>query len=158
MLKIFQARLQQYINWELPVVKAGFRKGKWTRANCQHLLDHKKSIYSASLTTPKPLTCGSQQTGKFLKRWEYQATLPASWENCTQIKKSQSESGSVMSDSLGPHGLYSPWSSLGQNTWVGSFPFSRGSSQPRDWTQISHIAGEFFTSWTTREAQEYWSG
>ena len=39
-----------------------------------------------------------------------------------------------------------------------AFPFSRVSSQPRDWTQVSHIAGGFFTSWATREAQEYWSG
>ena len=39
-----------------------------------------------------------------------------------------------------------------------AFPFSRGSSQPRDWTQVSHIAGGFFDSWATREAQEYWSG
>ena len=36
--------------------------------------------------------------------------------------------------------------------WV-AFPFSRGSSQPRDWTQVSRIAGGFFTSWATREAQ-----
>ena len=41
--------------------------------------------------------------------------------------------------------------------WV-AFPFSRGSSQPRDGTQVSHIAGRFFTSWATREAREYWSG
>ena len=41
--------------------------------------------------------------------------------------------------------------------WV-AFPFSRGSSQPRDQTQVYPIAGGFFTSWTTREAQEYWSG
>ena len=41
--------------------------------------------------------------------------------------------------------------------WV-AFPFSRGSSHPRDQTQVSHIAGRFFTIWTTREAQEYWSG
>ena len=41
--------------------------------------------------------------------------------------------------------------------WV-AFPFSRGSSQPRDRTQVSHIAGELFTSWAKREAQEYWSG
>ena len=41
--------------------------------------------------------------------------------------------------------------------WV-AFPFSKGSSQPRDWTQVSCIAGRFFTSWATREAQEYWSG
>ena len=39
--------------------------------------------------------------------------------------------------------------------WV-AFPFSRGSSQPRDGTQVSCIAGRFFTSWATREAQEYW--
>jgi len=35
--------------------------------------------------------------------------------------------------------------------WV-AFPFSRGSSQPRDWTQVSHIAGGFFSSWAIREA------
>ena len=40
--------------------------------------------------------------------------------------------------------------------WV-AFPFSRGSSQPRDQTQVSRIAGGFFTSWATREAQEYWN-
>ena len=41
--------------------------------------------------------------------------------------------------------------------WV-AFPFSRGSSQPRYQTQVSHIAGGFFTSWVTRETQECWSG
>ena len=41
--------------------------------------------------------------------------------------------------------------------WV-AFLFSSGSSQPRNWTQVSCIAGRFFTSWATREAQEYWSG
>ena len=41
--------------------------------------------------------------------------------------------------------------------WV-AFPFSRESSQLRDGTQVSRIAGSFFTSWATREAQEYWSG
>ena len=57
-----------------------------------------------------------------------------------------------------PHGLYSPWNSPGQNTGVGSLSLSRGSSQPRDQTQVSHFAGRFFTSWATWEAQEYWSG
>ena len=41
--------------------------------------------------------------------------------------------------------------------WV-AFPFSRGSYQPRDQAQVSHTAGGFFTSWATREAQEYRSG
>ena len=44
MLKIFQARVQQYVNHELPDVRAGFRKGpEIQRSNCQHLMDHQKS-------------------------------------------------------------------------------------------------------------------
>ena len=39
-----------------------------------------------------------------------------------------------------------------------ALPFSRGSSQPRGRTQVSHLAGGFFATWVTREAQEYWSG
>ena len=35
--------------------------------------------------------------------------------------------------------------------WV-AMPSSKGSSQPRDWTQVSHIAGRFFTVWTTKES------
>ena len=44
---------------------------------------------------------------------------------------------------LWPHGLYSSWNSR-QNTRVGSFPFSRGSSQSRDQTQVSRIAGRLY--------------
>ena len=66
--------------------------------------------------------------------------------------------------------LYGPWNSPGQNAEVGSlsllqkiFQISKGSGQgfklsARDWTQVSRIAGGFFSSWATREAQEYWSG
>ena len=43
MLKILQARFQQYVNRELPDVQAGFKKGRGTRDQCQHLLDHRKS-------------------------------------------------------------------------------------------------------------------
>ena len=39
-----------------------------------------------------------------------------------------------------------------------AFSFSRVSSQPRNQTQVSNIAGRFFTSWATREIQEYWCG
>ena len=39
-----------------------------------------------------------------------------------------------------------------------AFSFSKASSQPRNWILVSHIASRFFTSWATREAQEYWSG
>ena len=40
----------------------------------------------------------------------------------------------------------------------GAMPSSQESFQPRDWTQVSCIAGGFFTVWATREAHEYWSG
>ena len=61
----------------------------------------------------------------------------------------ETESRSVMSNSLNPmdytaHGILQ----AGILEWV-SFPFSRESSQPRDWTQVSHIAGRYFTSWAT---------
>ena len=42
--------------------------------------------------------------------------------------------------------------------WVAFLPFSKESSQPKDQTQVSHIAGRFFTNCVTKEAQEYWSG
>ena len=58
---------------------------------------------------------------------------------------------------LWPHELYSPWNSPGQNTGVGSHSLLSGSSQPRDQTQVSHIADRFFTIWATREAWEYCS-
>ena len=51
-----------------------------------------------------------------------------------------------------PRGLYRPWNSSGQNTGVGNISLSRGSFQPRDWTQVSRTASGFFISWATREA------
>ena len=58
---------------------------------------------------------------------------------------------SAMSHSLWPHGLHSLWNSLGQNTGVGSLSLLQGIFP----TQVSHIAGKFFTSWTSREAQKW---
>ena len=76
----------------------------------------------------------------------------------TILLKVKVKSFSVKSHSLWPHD-YTVHGILQARIleWV-AFSFSRGSSQPRDWTQVSHIAGRFFTSWDTREAQEYWSG
>ena len=105
---------------------------------------------------------------------------------------SESEGHSVLSHSLWPHGLYSPWKSPGQNTGVGilsllqgifptqrsnpgllhcwrilyqlshkesprllewvAYPFSSGSSLPRNQTRVSCFAGGFFTNWAVREA------
>ena len=87
MLKILQARLQQYVNCELPDVQAGFRKGRGTRdqiVNIHWIMEkarefQKKKSISALLTTPKPLTVWiTTNGGKFWKRWEYQTTWPAS--------------------------------------------------------------------------------
>ena len=63
------------------------------------------------------------------------------------IRKVKSESCSAVSYSLQPHGLYRTWNSPSQNTGVGSCSLLQGgSSQPRDRTQVSRIAGGFFTS------------
>ena len=77
MLKIFQARLQQYVNHEIPDVQAGFSKGRGTRdqiANIRWIIkkarESQRNIISALLTMPKPLTVWiTINCGKFLKRW-----------------------------------------------------------------------------------------
>ena len=51
-----------------------------------------------------------------------------------------------------------PWNSVGQNTGVGNISLLQGNFPTQGRTQVSWIAGGFFTSWATREAQEYWSG
>ena len=52
----------------------------------------RKTSTSALLTMPKPWTMWiTTNSGKFFKRWEYQTTLPASWEICMQVKKQQLE-------------------------------------------------------------------
>ena len=63
-----------------------------------------------------------------------------------RIEKSESESRSGMSDSLRPHGLYSPWNSPGQNTGVGSLSLLQGIFPDQGSNQVSRIAGGFFTS------------
>ena len=83
MLKILQARLQQYVNHELPDVQAGFRKGRGTRdqiANIHWIMEkarefQKKTTISALLTMPKPLTVWiTINCGKFWKKWECQTS------------------------------------------------------------------------------------
>ena len=99
MLKILQARLQQYMNHELPDVQAGFRKGEkpeiklptftgsWKKQESS-----RKTSISAVLTMPKPLTVWiTINCGKFFKRWEYQTTWPAPWETYMQVRKQQLE-------------------------------------------------------------------
>ena len=93
-LKIFQARLQQYMNHELPDVQAVFRKGRGTRDQIANITKEssRKTSASALLTMPKHLTMWiTTNCGKFWKRWEYLTTWPTSWEICMQVKKQQLE-------------------------------------------------------------------
>ena len=94
MLKILQARPQQYVNQELPDVQAGFKKGSNQIASIHCILEKAREFQktSASLTSLKCLTVWiTTNCGKFLKRWEYRTTLPASWEICMHFKKQQLE-------------------------------------------------------------------
>ena len=99
MLKILQARLQQYMNRELqmfklvlekaeePEIKLPTSAGSWKKQESS-----RKTSISALLTMPKPLTVWiTLNCGKFWKRWEYQTTWPASWEICMQARKQQLE-------------------------------------------------------------------
>ena len=99
MLKILQARLQQYVKHELPDVQAGFRKGRETRDQITniHWITEKqersrKTSTSALLAVPKPLIVWiTTNCGKFFKRWKYQTIWPASSEIRMQVEKQQLE-------------------------------------------------------------------
>ena len=99
MLKILQARLQQYVNREIPDIQAGFIKGRGTRdqvANICRIIEKarefQKNIYFCFIDYAKPLTAWiTINCGKFFKRWEYQTTWPASWETYMQVRKQQLE-------------------------------------------------------------------
>ena len=90
MLKILQAKLQQYMNWEIPDVQAGFRKGRGTRdqiANIHWIIEKEtefqKNIYFCFIDYNKAFDCViTTNREKFWKTWEHQTTLPASWEIC----------------------------------------------------------------------------
>ena len=97
MFKILQARLQQYMNRELPDVQAGFRKARGTRDQIANILwimeksrEFQKNIYFCFIDYAKALWI-TINCGKFWKRWEYQTTWPASWETYMQGRKQQLE-------------------------------------------------------------------
>ena len=98
MLKILQARLQQYVNRELPDIQAGIRKGRGTRdqiANIRWIMEKarefQKNIYFCFINYAKVFMWITINCGKFWKRWAYQIILPASWEICMQVRKQQLE-------------------------------------------------------------------
>ena len=95
MLKILQARLQQYMNCELPDVQVGFRKGRGTRdqiANIRWIIEKvrvpEKHLF---LLYDKAFDCVDHNKLENSERWEYQTTWPASWETYMQVRKQQLE-------------------------------------------------------------------
>ena len=89
MLKILQARLQQYVNWELPDVQAGFRKGRWTRDQIPNICwiiekarEFQKNIYFCFIDYVKVFDCGNHnKLWKSFKEMGISDHL-TSWETC----------------------------------------------------------------------------
>ena len=86
------------MNWEIPDVQAGFRKGRGTRDQIDKILciieeakKFQKRIHFCFIDYVKAFVWIKTNCGKFLKRLEYQTTLPASWEICMQVRKQQLE-------------------------------------------------------------------
>ena len=99
MLKILQARLQQYVNRELSDVQAAFRKGRGTRMQIglihwiiKKAREFQKNTYFCFIDYAKAFdSVDHNKLWKILKEMEYQTTWPASWEICMQVKKQQLE-------------------------------------------------------------------
>ena len=84
------------MNQELPDVQAGCRKDRGIRDQVPNILwiiekeEFQKNIYFCFIDYTKAFDCvDHKKTVKFFKRWEYQITLPASWETSMQVKKQQ---------------------------------------------------------------------
>ena len=98
MLKIPQARVQQYVNHELPDVQAGFRKDRVTRTHVAYTRwiikkarKFHNNIYFCFIDYAKDFVWMTTNCGKLLKKWEYQTAWPASWEICMKVTKQQLE-------------------------------------------------------------------
>ena len=95
MFKILQARLQQYMNRELPDVQAGFRKNRGTKdqiANIHWITDKARefqnNIYFCFIDYAKAFDfVDHRKLCKIPQGQKYQTTWPASWEICMQVKK-----------------------------------------------------------------------
>ena len=98
MLKILQARLQQYVNQEIPDVHARFIKGRGTRdqiANIHWIIEKarefQKNIYFYFIDYAKAFDCVDHNKLQKILKLVYQIIWPASWEICMQVKKQELE-------------------------------------------------------------------
>ena len=149
MLKILQARLQQYMNWKFPDAQAGFRRGKGTKdqfANkcwiTEKSREFQKNIYLIFIDYAiKTLTVWiTTNCGNFFKRWEYQTTWPASWEHCIQVKKQQLEPGIEQ-----------------QTGWkLGKEYFKAVYCHPAYLTYVQSTSGKRQAGWSTSWNQDCW--
>ena len=97
MLKILQARLQQYVNHEFPNVQAGFRKGRGTRDKIANICwiikkarEFQKNIYFCFTDYAKAIACvDHNKLWKILQEMGISDHLPDSWEICMQVRKQQ---------------------------------------------------------------------
>ena len=128
MLKIHQARLQQYMNWELPDVQPGFRKGRGTRyqtANIRWIIEKarefQKNIYFCFTDYAKPLTVWiTTNCGKFFKKWEYQTfllrNLYAGYEATIRTRHGTTTDSKLWKEYISAHLIYmqsTSWEMLG---------------------------------------------
>ena len=128
---------------------------------CPISLTHLRPLHHLAVVLKPPAPCFSWrvllQIRTLADRSKLQLVIHP-WSLWCPLRLAENERHLVMSNSLCPmdytvHGILQ----ARILEWV-AFPFSRGSSQPRAQTQVSHIAGGFFTSWAIRGAQEYQSG
>ena len=98
-LKILQARFQQYVNCEFPYIRTGFRKGRGTRdqiADIRWIIEKArefhKNIYFCFVDYTKAFDCvDHNKLWKILKEIGIPDHLICSWEICMQVKKQQLE-------------------------------------------------------------------
>ena len=98
-LKILQVRLQQYVNWELPDVQAGFRKGRGTRdpvANISWIIEKarkfQKNIYFCFIDYAEAFDwVDHNKLWEILEKMGLSDPLPVSWGTCMQAKRQQLE-------------------------------------------------------------------
>ena len=127
------------------------------------ILDWVAYPFYRGFSWPRNRTRVSCIAGRFFTSWAtrealYQGicvlislTVPVSIHLLMKVKVTQSVSDSLRPHNYTVHGIVQ----ARILEWV-AFPFSRGSSQHRDLTQVSSIAGRFFTSWSTRETLICW--
>ena len=116
---------------------------RWTCGQEQESRGNFSFLDSGNVSPPSPPT---------LNFWRHCTPFPLGKTSCLSFIVKVTQSCSTLCDPMDytVHGILQ----ARILEWV-AFPFSRGSSQPRDRTQVSHIAGRFFTSWATREARYF---